>query len=216
MRFAQTTETLGVSFINSVMTLIAFLPLLWGLSRFVKDLPLVGAVPQALVIVAVVWSVLGTGALALAGIRLPGLTFMNQRVEAAYRKELVHGEDEDPVGDLFERAHEAVDRSANRASVEDEPRRRRLEARGLLGDDEDVLEDLRQPFGLVREERRSAVGKRGLGNTHPARGAARQDRRRHRNLHGNDDASIHSLLISLIIPVRGEPPEIAERFPRGD
>lgn len=36
---------------------------------------------------------LGTGFLALVGIRLPGLQFRNQRVEAAYRKELVHGED---------------------------------------------------------------------------------------------------------------------------
>ena len=46
-----------------------------------------------LVIVALVWAVLGTGILALAGIRLPGLEFRNQRVEAAYRKELVLGED---------------------------------------------------------------------------------------------------------------------------
>lgn len=35
----------------------------------------------------------GTSLLALAGIRLPGLEFRNQRVEAAYRKELVYGED---------------------------------------------------------------------------------------------------------------------------
>ena len=35
----------------------------------------------------------GTGALALIGIRLPGIEFFNQRVEAAYRKELVYGED---------------------------------------------------------------------------------------------------------------------------
>ena len=34
-----------------------------------------------------------TGLLALVGIRLPGLQFKNQRVEAAYRKELVYGED---------------------------------------------------------------------------------------------------------------------------
>ena len=31
--------------------------------------------------------------LALAGIKLPGLEFNNQKVEAAYRKELVYGED---------------------------------------------------------------------------------------------------------------------------
>jgi peptide/bleomycin uptake transporter len=46
------------------------------------------------VIVAVGWSAFGTGLLALIGIRLPGLEFFNQRVEAAYRKELVLGEDD--------------------------------------------------------------------------------------------------------------------------
>ena len=49
--------------------------------------------PQALVIVAIIWAIFGTGLLAIAGIRLPGLQFRNQRVEAAYRKELVLGED---------------------------------------------------------------------------------------------------------------------------
>jgi peptide/bleomycin uptake transporter len=93
MRFADTMEQLGVSLVDSVMTLIAFLPILWGLSTFVKVLPIFGAVPQALVIVALTWSVFGTGLLAIAGIRLPGLNFRNQRVEAAYRKELVLGED---------------------------------------------------------------------------------------------------------------------------
>ena len=39
------------------------------------------------------WSIFGTGLLALVGIRLPGIEFHNQRVEAAYRKELVLGED---------------------------------------------------------------------------------------------------------------------------
>ena len=41
-----------------------------------------------------VWSVFGTGLLALIGIKLPGIEFFNQRVEAAYRKELVLGEDD--------------------------------------------------------------------------------------------------------------------------
>src|SRR4051812_24680882 len=92
-RFAQTVEGLGASLVQALMTLIAFLPILWGLSVYVKELPLVGPVPQALVFVAVLWAALGTAALALAGIRLPGLEFRNQRVEAAYRKELVLGED---------------------------------------------------------------------------------------------------------------------------
>ncbi|MEZ5653074.1 MAG: peptide antibiotic transporter SbmA [Burkholderiaceae bacterium] len=93
MRFASIVEGLGVSLVRAVMTLVAFLPILWGLSAYVKELPLIGAVPQALVFVAILWSIFGTGLLALAGIRLPGLEFRNQRVEAAYRKELVYGED---------------------------------------------------------------------------------------------------------------------------
>lgn len=93
MRFARIMETLGTRFIDSIMTLIAFTPILWGLSSFVKELPLIGEVPQALVFTALIWSAMGTGLLALAGIRLPGLEFRNQRVEAAYRKELVLGED---------------------------------------------------------------------------------------------------------------------------
>jgi peptide/bleomycin uptake transporter len=92
-RFATTVEQLGASLIDALMTLIAFLPILWGLSAYVKELPLVGEVPQALVFVAVLWAAIGTAALAIAGIRLPGLEFRNQRVEAAYRKELVLGED---------------------------------------------------------------------------------------------------------------------------
>jgi len=94
MRFAAIMESLGVRLIDSIMTLIAFLPILWGLSQYVTELPIIGAVPQALVIVAIVWSIFGTGLLAIVGIRLPGLQFRNQRVEAAYRKELVFGEDD--------------------------------------------------------------------------------------------------------------------------
>jgi peptide/bleomycin uptake transporter len=93
-KFASTVESLGASMVQALMTLIAFLPILWALSVHVKELPLVGHIPQALVFVAIIWAALGTGALAGAGIRLPGLEFRNQRVEAAYRKELVLGEDD--------------------------------------------------------------------------------------------------------------------------
>ncbi|MGO4832484.1 peptide antibiotic transporter SbmA [Rhizobiaceae sp. 2RAB30] len=93
MRLSSTMETLGINFIESVMTLIAFLPVLLRLSSGVTELPLVGHVPYALVVAVVLWSMFGTAFLALVGIRLPGLQFRNQRVEAAYRKELVHGED---------------------------------------------------------------------------------------------------------------------------
>lgn len=93
MRFASIMENLGVAFVDSLMTLVAFMPILWVLSEHVTEIPFFGAVPQALVIIAVVWAVFGTGLVALVGIRLPGLEFRNQRVEAAYRKELVIGED---------------------------------------------------------------------------------------------------------------------------
>ena len=93
MRFASTLEDWGVSFIQAIMTLVAFLPVLITLSHHVKDIPLLGNIPYALVIAAVLWSVFGTGLLAIVGIKLPGLEFRNQRVEAAYRKELVYGED---------------------------------------------------------------------------------------------------------------------------
>jgi len=95
MRFASIVENLGVSLLRSVMTLIAFLPILWGLSGYVKELPLIGEVPQALVFVAIIWSIVGTALLSVAGIKLPGLEFKNQKVEAAYRKELVYGEDDE-------------------------------------------------------------------------------------------------------------------------
>lgn len=94
MRFAGIMEGLGVAAVDSVMTLIAFLPLLWGLSQYVPEIPIFGAVPQALVWAAILWSLFGTVLLMGAGIRLPGLEFKNQRVEAAYRKELVYGEDD--------------------------------------------------------------------------------------------------------------------------
>jgi len=94
MRFAQNLEDLGVSFINSVMTLIAFLPVLHSLESAVSELPIVGAIPYPLVTASIVWSIFGTGFLALIGMKLPGLEFRNQRVEAAYRKELVLGEDD--------------------------------------------------------------------------------------------------------------------------
>jgi peptide/bleomycin uptake transporter len=93
MRFSTTMESLGVSLVRSLMTLIAFLPILFVLSKEVTELPVIGEIPYALVVAAVGWSLFGTIFLAVAGYKLPGLEFKNQRVEAAYRKELVYGED---------------------------------------------------------------------------------------------------------------------------
>lgn len=80
MRFASTLENMGVSFINAIMTLIAFLPVLVTLSAHVPELPIIGHIPYGLVIAAIVWSLMGTGLLAVVGIKLPGLEFKNQRV----------------------------------------------------------------------------------------------------------------------------------------
>jgi peptide/bleomycin uptake transporter len=93
MRFASIMEGLGVAMVDAVMTLFAFLPVLWSLSQYVTELPIVGAIPYPLFTAAILWSLFGTGLLATVGIKLPGLEFKNQRVEAAYRKELVYGED---------------------------------------------------------------------------------------------------------------------------
>jgi len=100
MRFSTTMEGLGVSLVRSVMTLIAFLPILSGFSQTVTDLPIIGdLVPHALLWAALAWAIFGTGLLALVGIKLPGLEFNNQKVEAAYRKELVYGEDHENRAD---------------------------------------------------------------------------------------------------------------------
>jgi len=93
MRFSRTVEGLGVSLVSSIMTLVAFLPVLFKFSSTVTVLPFIGEVPHALVWAAICWSLFGTVFLAAVGIKLPGLEFRNQRVEAAYRKELVYGED---------------------------------------------------------------------------------------------------------------------------
>ncbi|MGI9500507.1 MAG: peptide antibiotic transporter SbmA [Geminicoccaceae bacterium] len=92
-RFAHIVEGLGSNFVSSVLTLIAFLPILYQLSGSVTELPWIGHVDQSLIYVAIIFALLGTVGLALLGYRLPGLEFHNQRVEAAYRKELVYGED---------------------------------------------------------------------------------------------------------------------------
>ncbi len=95
MRFANIVESLGVSAIDAVITLFAFLPILYTLSASVEGLPIIGDIPGALMWAAVLWSLFGTIMVYVVGLRLPGLEFKNQRVEAAYRKELVYGEDDE-------------------------------------------------------------------------------------------------------------------------
>ncbi len=99
MRFARIMEGLGVNFMRSIMTLFAFLPILFTLSKQVTELPWIGQLDHSLVYVAIISAAAGTVLLAVVGIKLPGLEFHNQRVEAAYRKELVYGEDDESRAD---------------------------------------------------------------------------------------------------------------------
>lgn len=92
-RFARIVESLGLQVIRAIMTLIAFLPILWGLSSGV-DIAFFKSIPGSLVWVAVAVSVGGLLISWFVGIKLPGLEYNNQKVEAAFRKELVYAEDD--------------------------------------------------------------------------------------------------------------------------
>ena len=91
--FAEIVEGLGSFLLRNFLTLIAFLPILYELSANVTELPWIGPIDHSLVYVAILSALVGTVGLAVLGFKLPGLEFNNQRVEAAYRKELVYGED---------------------------------------------------------------------------------------------------------------------------
>ncbi len=97
-KLANLLETLGVGFVRAVMTLIAFVPILWNLSKAITIVPFFGEVEHALVIGAIGFALLGTIGLALLGIKLPGLEYNNQVVEARFRKCLVQGEDALNIG----------------------------------------------------------------------------------------------------------------------
>ena len=93
LKFARIMEGLGAELLRSLMTLIAFTPILWELSKSITVLPWIGEVEHALVWVAIISALGGTVLLASVGIKLPGIEYDIQKEEAAYRKELVLGED---------------------------------------------------------------------------------------------------------------------------
>ena len=92
-RFARIVESLGLQVIRALMTLIAFIPILWGLSDKV-DLPILRDIEGSLVWFSLVVSLGGIIISWFVGIKLPGLEYKNQRVEAAFRKDLVLAEDD--------------------------------------------------------------------------------------------------------------------------
>ena len=70
------------------------------MSSSIHEVPLLGKVDHALVYVAILFAIFGTVSLSLVGWKLPGLEFQNQRVEAAFRKELVYAEDHQERGEM--------------------------------------------------------------------------------------------------------------------
>lgn len=98
IKFARIMEDLGVGLMDSIMTLIAFIPILIGLSAAVTHLPILGEVSNSLMWVALATALGGTLLLALVGIKLPGIEYDIQKREAGYRKVLVHAEDSSKAG----------------------------------------------------------------------------------------------------------------------
>ena len=92
-RFARIIESLGLQVIRAFMTLIAFIPILWTLSDKV-DIPILRDIQGSLVWFTLIVSLGGIVISWFVGIKLPGLEYKNQRVEAAFRKDLVLGEDD--------------------------------------------------------------------------------------------------------------------------
>ena len=93
MNFAKIVESLGLQIVRAIMLLIAFLPILWGLSSNVV-IPFFRDISGSLVWVSLIASLGGLVVSWIVGIKLPGLEYNNQKVEAAFRKELVYGEDD--------------------------------------------------------------------------------------------------------------------------
>ena len=92
-RFARIVESLGLQIVRAVMTLIAFVPVLYELSDKV-DVPILRDIEGSLVWGSLVISIGGLFISWLVGWKLPGLEYNNQKVEAAFRKDLVLGEDD--------------------------------------------------------------------------------------------------------------------------
>ena len=102
-KFGKTLEGLFINALKSILTLIAFIPILWTLS---EGLPIYDGkfIPGFLVWIALAMSVGGTFISVIVAWKLPGLEFNNQVVEAKFRKQLVLGEDDMKhrlVADLF-------------------------------------------------------------------------------------------------------------------
>ena len=93
LKFARLVEDIGVGLLESVLMLIAFAPILYGLSKSIIEVPIIGELDHSLVWISFITALGGTLVLTLVGMKLPGIEYDIQKYEASYRKELVHGED---------------------------------------------------------------------------------------------------------------------------
>jgi len=98
IKFSRIMEGLGVSFVESIMVLIAFFPILMGLSSGLV-VAFFGEWEYGLVASAIIWSAGITLVLLIAGklLRLVNVEYDIQAREAAYRKLLVKAEDDSTV-----------------------------------------------------------------------------------------------------------------------
>ena len=98
IKFTRIMEGLGTSLIESIMILIQFIPILFGLS---VGIPIFffGEWEYGLIVGALIWTVGGTVFLIVLGfiLRLVGIEYDLQKQEAAYRKILVIAEDDGNV-----------------------------------------------------------------------------------------------------------------------
>ena len=98
IKFSRILESLGTNFIESIMVLIEFFPLLMGLSIGIPILWF-GDWEYSLVAGAFLWAVGGTILMIILAylLRLVGIEYDLQKKEAAYRKILVIAEDDGTV-----------------------------------------------------------------------------------------------------------------------
>ena len=98
IKFSRIMEGLGTSFIEAIMIIVEFIPILFGLSIGIPIF-FFGEWEYGLITGALIWSVGGTLFLILLGfiLRLVGVEYDLQKQEAAYRKILVIAEDDGTV-----------------------------------------------------------------------------------------------------------------------
>ena len=98
IKFSRIMESLGTSFIASVLIIFEFTPILFGLSIGIP-IYFFGDWQYGLITGALIWSIGGTLFLVILGLilRLVGVEYDLQKQEAAYRKILVIAEDDGTI-----------------------------------------------------------------------------------------------------------------------